>query len=110
LRANPKIECYLLDTGRFGAHPGADDGVKITVYDSARLLADAARGAIKWKKDPDWGYEVAAEVGDVGMKHFDPRNYYDEEEYARLTEGLKAERRAWLGQFKGLDPDIVGAI
>ena len=110
LKANPKAECYLLDTGRFGAHPGSDEGVKITVYDSARLLADAARGAIKWKKDPDWGYEVAAEVGDVDMKHFDPRAFYGNDEYGRLTEELRRERREWLGRFPGLDRRIADSI
>jgi phosphoenolpyruvate carboxykinase (ATP) len=110
LRLNPHIECYLLDTGRFGAHPGADEGVKITVYDSARLLADAARGVIKWKKDPDWGYEVAAEVGDVDMRHFDRRQYYSKDEYQRLTGELKEERRAWLRQFKGLRMEIAAAV
>ncbi len=110
LRANPHIECFLLDTGRFGAHAGADDGVKITVFDSARLLADAARGSIKWKTDPDWGYDVAAEVGDVDMRHFDPRGFYGEEEYRRLTEGLREERRAWLAKFPGLDRRIADSI
>lgn len=110
LRANPRIVCYLLDTGRFGAHPGVDEGEKITVYDSARLIADAARGAIKWKKDPDWDYEVAAEVGDVDMKHFDPRHFYSKDEYQKLTNELKEERRSWLGQFKGLRKEVVEAI
>jgi len=106
LRANPGIECFLLDTGRFGAHPGADDGVKITVYDSARLLADAARGSIRWKKDPDWGYEVAAGVNDVDIRHFDPAAFYGDDEYGRLTAELMAERRAWLEGFPGLRPEI----
>jgi phosphoenolpyruvate carboxykinase (ATP) len=110
LRANPHIESYLLDTGWVGAHPGSDDGVKITVYDSARLLADAARGTIKWKKDPDWGYEVAASVGDVDVGHFDPRAYYGREEYRRLTEELRQERREYLAQFKGLKKEIAEAI
>lgn len=110
LRANPHIDCYLLDTGRFGGHPEKDEGVKITVYDSTKLIADAARGAIKWRKDPDWGYEVAVEVEDVDMENFNPAHYYDEDEYGRLTEELRAERRAWLGQFKGLKSEIVKAI
>jgi phosphoenolpyruvate carboxykinase (ATP) len=110
LEKNPGIECYLLDTGRFGAHPGSDEGVKITVYDSARLLADAARGAIRWKKDPDWGYGVPSYVPDVDMRHFDPSSFYSEEDYRRLTKELKDERREWLAQFKGLDRRIVDAI
>lgn len=110
LEANPGIECLLLNTGRFGAHPGKDEGVKITVRDSARLLANAASGAIEWKKDPDWDYEIAARAGDIDMKPFDPSRYYSKEEYSKLTEELKGERRAWLGQFKGLDRRIAGAI
>ncbi len=110
LNANPGIECFLLDTGRFGAHSGTDEGVKITVYDSARLLADAARGTIKWKNDPDWGYKVAVWAGDVDMRPFDPSRYYDKAEYPRLTKELKEERRTWLGQFEGLDKRIVNAI
>jgi phosphoenolpyruvate carboxykinase (ATP) len=109
LRANPNIECYLLDTGSFGQKKSTK-GMKISVYNSARLLADAARGVIVWEKDPDWGYEVAVGVGDVDLGIFDPSLYYDEREYKRLTEELKEERRAWLKKFEGLDKDIVEAI
>ena len=109
LRANPKIECYLLDTGYFGARENIR-GMKITVYDSARLLADAARGTIAWRKDPDWGYEVAAGAEDVDLGIFDPSVYYEEMEFARLTAQLKEERRAWLRQFKGLRKEIVQAV
>ncbi|MDD5339722.1 MAG: phosphoenolpyruvate carboxykinase [Candidatus ainarchaeum sp.] len=110
LKANPHVECYLVDTGHFGAHPGKDEGRKITVYDSARLLANAARGTIKWEKDPDWGYEVAAWAGDVDLQPFRSSEYYTAEEYRRLTEELMQERRAWLGQFKGLNKEIIDAI
>jgi phosphoenolpyruvate carboxykinase (ATP) len=109
LRSNPKIECYLLDTGYFGAREDGK-GMKISVYDSARLLADAARGALVWRKDPDWGYEVAKGAEDVDLGVFDPSVYYEEEEYERLTGELKDERRAWLRQFRGLKREIVEAI
>jgi phosphoenolpyruvate carboxykinase (ATP) len=110
LKANPRVECYLMDTDHFGAHPGSDEGRKITVYDSARLLADAARGAIEWEGDPDWGYEVAAWAGDVDLRPFRGSVYYGAEEYERLNDELVRERRAWLRQFRGLDKEIVGAI
>jgi len=109
LKLNPHIECYLLDTGYFGARENAK-GMKITVYDSARLLADAARGTLVWKKDPDWGYEVATSAEDVDLGVFDPSVFYSEDEYRRLTKELKDERRAWLRQFKGLDKKIANAI
>jgi phosphoenolpyruvate carboxykinase (ATP) len=110
LKANPRVECYLMDTDHFGAHPGRDEGRKITVYDSARLLADAARGAIEWEGDPDWGYEVAAWAGDVDLRPFRGSRYYGADEYERLIGELTLERRAWLMQFKGLNKEIVDAI
>jgi phosphoenolpyruvate carboxykinase (ATP) len=109
LRQNPHIECYLLDTGYFGAGQSMH-GKKITVYDSARLLADAARGALVWKRDPDWGYEVAIKAEDVDLGVFDPSVYYGEKEYRRMTAELRKNRRAWLRQFKGLNKDIRDAI
>jgi phosphoenolpyruvate carboxykinase (ATP) len=109
LKANPGIECYLLDTGSFGQKQNTK-GMKISVYNSARLLADAARGVIVWEKDPDWGYEVAAGAGDVDLGIFDPSLYYEEAEFKKLTEELKEERRAWLHKFEGLDKEIVEAI
>ncbi len=109
LKQNPHMECYLLDTGYFGADKNRH-GKKITVYDSARLLADAARGALVWKKDPDWGYEVAVSAEDVDLAVFDPSVYYGEKEYGRMTKELKESRRAWLKQFKGLKKEIAAAI
>jgi phosphoenolpyruvate carboxykinase (ATP) len=109
LGQNPHIECYLLDTGRIGAR-GESGGKKITVYDSARLLADAARGALVWKKDPDWGYEVAVGSEDVDLAVFDPSVHYGEKEYARMTAELRENRRSWLKQFRGLKKEIVEAI
>jgi len=110
LKANPHIECYLMDTDHFGAHPGADEGVKITVYDSAGLLADAARGIVVWEEDPDWGYEIAVWAGDVDMRPFNASKYYNKEEYRELTEELRLERRTYLKQFGGLAKEIVDAI
>lgn len=110
LKANPGIECYLLDTGSFGARSKVTKGMKISVYNSARLLADAAREVIIWEKDPEWGYEVAVGAGDVDLGIFDPGLYYDKREYRKLTQELKEERRAWLRKFEGLDKEIVEAI
>jgi len=40
----------------------------------------------------------------------DPRRFYDEKEYKKLTEILRKEREAWLFKFENLDPDILSAI
>jgi len=41
---------------------------------------------------------------------FDPRAFYSEDEYARLTEELKRERCAWLDRIPMLRPEIASSI
>ncbi len=106
LRSNPDIQCFVLNTGRVGG----PQGEKITVIDSTEMIKQAARGRVKWEVDPHWGYEVATEVEGVDMGRFDPRRFYSQGEYEALVERLRAERKAWLAKFEGLNQEIVAAI
>jgi phosphoenolpyruvate carboxykinase (ATP) len=106
LRNNPDCECFLMNTGRVGG-PGGED---ITIHDSSAIMREIARGEIEWEKDPHWGYEVAKSVPGIDIGRLDPRRFYDEQEYRRLTEVLRKEREAWLAKFEKLDPDILSAI
>lgn len=124
LRANPDIECFLFNTGSVGAGGSAGpEGEKITIKMSTSLMKLIASGKLRWRKDPDWGYLVpdvgemdgtaasaGAELDGLDPRLFDPSSYYTPEEYRRRVESLREERRNWLAQFPGLDPDIVGAI
>jgi phosphoenolpyruvate carboxykinase (ATP) len=109
LRKNPHIECYLLNTAMIG-FGGKGEGQEISVFDSATMVKEIARGNISWKKDPDWEYEVPEEVPGLDMSKFRPRNHYSPEKYAELTEELKAERREWLSKFPALHPDVKNAV
>ncbi len=106
LRDNPKSECFLMNTGRVGG-PGGED---ITIGDSTAIMKEIARGEIEWEKDPEWGYETAKKVPGIDIERLDPRRFYDDKEYRRLTEILRKEREAWLFKFENLDPDILSAI
>lgn len=117
LKKNPDIEAYVLNTGSVGKGgdaPGAPaTGVKITKAVSAKILEFLARpeSAQGWKKDPDWGYEVLAELPGVkDFAKFEPSQYYAPATYKRLTEDLKKERRAYLAQFTQLDPKASSSI
>lgn len=109
LRANPDIECFLLNTGSVGASAGSA-GKKITVHVSATIMKEIARGAIRWRRDEDWGYLVPAEIPGLDADEYDPRCYYAEAEYRALIEKLRAERRAWLAQFAGLAQEIRAVV
>lgn len=107
--ANNKIDCYLLNTGRFGASKDSK-GEKIGVKDSATLISEAARGSIKWEKDPFWGYLVPSKVEGIDLSRFDWKKYYSEEEHLELNNNLKKERKEWLSKFPGLKKEIVDSV
>ena len=106
---NPHLDCYFLNTGSLGAGGNAKPE-KITVHDSATIIKEIARGNVKWKKDPDWGYEILDELPGVDVPKFHPENFYSKERYSKLTKELKKERKEWLAKFPKLNPKISGAI
>ncbi|MFH2105683.1 MAG: phosphoenolpyruvate carboxykinase (ATP) [Candidatus Micrarchaeota archaeon] len=104
-----KIECYLLNTGRFG-QKGEFKGEKIKVEDSSVLMVDAIRDDIEWINDKFWGYLVPKKAKGIDLERFDWKRYYSDGEYAKLNEELKLERKEWLGKFGNLNMKIRNAI
>jgi len=104
LRANPHMECFLLNTGKIG------NKEKITIRDSVTIIKNIAKGSIKWRKDDYWGYEVLADCPGVDINRLDPRNYFTPDELKAMNDKLRVERRSWLAQFPSLDPDILKQV
>ena len=46
----------------------------------------------------------------LDLGRYDLNRYYRPDELAALLESLRAERIAWLSNFKDLDPVIAGAV
>jgi phosphoenolpyruvate carboxykinase (ATP) len=109
LRENPDMQAYILNTGSIGAKDGSA-GDKITIKISTEIMKQIAKEGIRWERDPDWGYEVPVSVPGIDLAKYIPRNHYSESEYRALIDKLRAERRAWLAKFPGLDPAIPKAI
>lgn len=109
LKANPDMECYILNTGSVGAQPG-DTGKKITIPISTDIMKEIARNSIQWKQDPDWGYLVPVEIPGIDIDSYLPRTYYDDNNYNELVSKLREERRSWLNKYKGLKEEILLAI
>lgn len=111
------MEVYLMNTGRVGG--GADDprGLKVKIRHSSAIVKAIAEGGIRWDRDPDFGYEVASFVpgfeGDDDLL-LRPRALYGRQgrtdEYVRIVERLRAERREYMTAFPGLDRDIVDSV
>ena len=103
IRNNPRVQCFLLNTGGFG-------GEKIRIQDSAAFIREIARSRVEWRTDETWGYEVPASVPGIDLGRYDAARYYKPEEIKALTESLRTERVVWLAKFKDLDPVIAGAV
>jgi phosphoenolpyruvate carboxykinase (ATP) len=106
LRKNPDTQVFLMNTG----YIGGNNGQKITIKDSTEIIKSIAFGKIKWEKDDLWGYEVATQVDGIDVGRLDPRKYYTKDEYTRLNNVLKKERKEWLEKFEGLDPVIIQSL
>ena len=109
LRANPDMHAYILNTGSIGASDGFP-GVKVSIKVSTEIMKQIAKEGIEWERDPDWGYEIPKNVPGIDLAKCSPRTYYAPETYRELVDKLRAERRAWLAQFPGLDPAIPRAV
>ncbi len=109
LRAHPDMQAYILNTGSIGASDGSP-GEKVSIQVSTEIMKQIAKEGIEWEKDPDWGYEIPRKVPGLDLAKYDPRTCYAPEKYRELVDRLRAERRAWLAQFPGLDPAIPCAV
>jgi len=109
LRENPDMQAYILNTGSVGAREGSA-GEKVTIKISTEIMKQIAKEAVEWQEDPDWGYQIPVRVPGIDLGKYTASSYYSQEEYRRLVDKLRQERRAWLARFPGLDPVIPEAI
>jgi phosphoenolpyruvate carboxykinase (ATP) len=109
LRDNPDMQAFILNTGSIGANDGFP-GEKISIKVSTEIMKQIAKEGIEWERDPDWGYETPKSVPGIELAKYSPGTYYTAEKYRELVDKLRAERRAWLAQFPGLDPVIPRAV
>ncbi|MEA2646925.1 MAG: phosphoenolpyruvate carboxykinase [Chloroflexota bacterium] len=110
-----RFEVFLLNTGRVGGGDADERSKKVGIDDSSAVVKAIAEGTIQWEKDPDFGYEVASSLPGISDEELlQPRKLYARtdrgDEYAKLVERFKAERKEFLEKFPQLDPAIVAAL
>ena len=116
MKANP-MEVYLLNTGRVGGGEGDARSLKVKIRHSSAIVQGIAEGTIRWDRDPDFGYEVASKVPGIegdDERLLRPRELYAQQgradEYRRIVERLRGERREYMKSFPLLDRDIVESV
>ncbi|MEI6221534.1 MAG: phosphoenolpyruvate carboxykinase (ATP) [bacterium] len=104
LRAQPHVECFILNTGGVGS---PENHKNISLKDTVHFLSRAARSTVEWVLDADFGFALPKTV--VGSE-FDPRQRYEAETFQLFLAQLKHERIQWLDQFPELFPEIRKAV
>src|SRR5262245_53405407 len=116
LKRNP-MEVYLMNTGRVGGGEAESRSLKVKIRHSSAIVQGIAEGGIRWDRDPDFGYEVASHVPGIegdDERLLQPRELYRQQgridEYRRIVERLRAERRDYMKSFQQLSRDIADSV
>jgi phosphoenolpyruvate carboxykinase (ATP) len=109
------MQVFVLNTGRIGGPESDDRSKKVKIPHSSAFVQGIATGTIRWQTDPDFGYEVAAEVPGIDDEEIlQPRRLYQRQgrlgEYEEKVGRLTRERSEYLQAFSGLDEAIVKSI
>jgi phosphoenolpyruvate carboxykinase (ATP) len=120
----PDVTMWLMNTGYVGGE--ANDvkegkALNIKIPHSSAMLEALLSNSIKWKKDPDFGYEIvdveapenAELVEKVPAQILEPRRFYRErdrdDDYAQWVRHMKESRAEFLKKFDVPDA-IIEAI
>lgn len=117
----PGVTMWLMNTGYIGGEANdvkENNALNIHIKHSSAMLEALLTDKIKWKKDPDFGYEIvdvdapenAELVAQVPPEILEPRRFYEERgrqaDYAQWVEHMKEARRKFLRTFDVSDTII----
>jgi phosphoenolpyruvate carboxykinase (ATP) len=118
------VDMWEMNTGYVaGTQKDIDKGqaLKVKIRHSSAMLEKMLSGSIRWKRDPDFGYDIvdidAPEnrelLEQVPKEILNPKVFYEEkgriEEYKNWVVQMKKERKQFLEQYK-VDPAIIRAV
>lgn len=117
----PGVTMWLMNTGYIGGDANdvkQEKALKVKIRHSSAMLEALLSDSIKWKRDPDFDYEVvdcdasenAALLAKVPAEILEPRRFYEDKgragEYRTWVDQMKSGRREFLAKFKVAEPII----
>lgn len=120
----PGLQTWLMNTGYVGGDQKDEErgeALKVKIRHSSAMLEAMLSGKIRWKKDPDFGYDIvdvdapenAELVSKVPKEILNPKIFFENKGrsdlYKTWVEKMKTEREAFLKKF-GVDSNIVQAV
>lgn len=121
----PEVTMWLMNTGYIGGDANdvkADKALKVKIRHSSAMLEALLSDSIKWKRDPDFDYEIvdcdAPENADlverVPPEILEPRRFFEttgrSAEYQAWVDQMKSGRREFLSKFKVAEPIIQATV
>ena len=120
----PGLQTWLMNTGYVGGDQRDEEkgnALKVKIRHSSAMLEAMLSGRIKWKKDPDFGYEIvdvdapenAELLSKVPKEILNPKIFFESkgrgEQYKAWVETMKTEREAFLKKFN-VDEKIIQTV
>jgi len=117
----PGVTMWLMNTGYVGGDANdvkQNKALKVKIHHSSAMLEALLSGSIKWKRDPDFDYEIVdcdapenAELCEkVPPEILEPRRFYQKQgradEYRAWVEEMKSSRREFLTKFEVAQPIV----
>jgi phosphoenolpyruvate carboxykinase (ATP) len=121
----PGVTMWLMNTGYIGGEANdakENKALNIKIRHSSAMLEALLSEAIKWKTDPDFGYEIvdvdapenAELVSKVPAEILDPRRFYDgrgrHADYEQWVDHMKEARTEFLKKFDVADAIIAATM
>jgi len=118
------LQTWLMNTGYIGGDQRDEEkgnALKVKIRHSSAMLEAMLSGNIKWKKDPDFGYEIvdvdapenAELLSKVPKEILNPKIFFESkgrgEQYKAWVEKMKTEREAFLKKFN-VEANIIQAV
>ena len=121
----PGVTMWLMNTGYIGGEANdakENKALNIKIRHSSAMLEALLSESIKWKTDPDFGYEIvdvdapenAELVSKVPAEILDPRRFYDgrgrHADYEQWVDHMKEARTEFLKKFDVADAIIAATL
>lgn len=107
LKANPSIECFILNTGGVGE---GERKLDIKLLDTVAILRAIARETIEWELDPATGLEVPRKVEGVDSSKLRVAAHYAASELEERLKDQQRARREWLDRYPTFDESLKQAV
>jgi phosphoenolpyruvate carboxykinase (ATP) len=104
LKANPHIQCYLLNTGFIGE---GEKFVDIRLGDTMGILDSVLRGGLEdWILSEKTGLEIPRSVRSVDSILLHPERLFPTAVFQKEQDALNRQRAEFIAKYPGLDPAI----